>query len=81
LLATFVKDGAAPRSLLVVTGEAAYFQCARAVLRSRLWDQGRHVDPASLPTVGTMLGGLGGASIDAAAYDAQWPDRAARTLW
>jgi uncharacterized protein len=81
LLASFVKDGAVPRSLLVVSVEAVYFQCARAVIRSRLWDPQRHVDPAALPTVGAMLAALRDASIDAAAYDAQWPDRAARSLW
>jgi hypothetical protein len=81
LLATFVKDGAAPRSVLVVTVEAVYFQCARAVIRSRLWDPQHHVDPSTLPTAGTMLAALSGDGIDGPAYDAQWPERAARSLW
>src|SRR3954467_1699613 len=52
LLASFAIDGQAPRSVIVATVEAVYFQCARAVVRSELWNPARHVDPESLPTPG-----------------------------
>lgn len=36
LLDSFVVDGKAPRSVTVVEVEEAYFQCARALIRSEL---------------------------------------------
>ncbi|MCF3933365.1 pyridoxamine 5'-phosphate oxidase family protein [Acuticoccus sp. M5D2P5] len=82
--ADFAVDGKAPRTVVLVTVGAVYFQCARAVLRAKLWDGG-HADPASLPSIGTMLEALSSkavdGAIDGAAYDATWPGRAAGTMW
>ena len=55
LLASFAVEGRAPRSVIVLTVEAVYFQCARALVRSALWDPEFHVAPESLPTAGQML--------------------------
>lgn len=53
LLASFTVQGKAPRSVVRITVEAVYFQCARAVVRSRLWDPARYVEPTDgLPTPG-----------------------------
>ena len=38
LCGSFAVQGKAPRVVMVVTIEAVYFQCARALVRSRLWD-------------------------------------------
>lgn len=81
LLGSFRVDGKAPRSVIVITVERAYFQCARAVVRSRLWDPAGHADPASLPTPGAMLAALSAGSVGGKAYDDEWPGRAAQTLW
>ena len=81
LLSSFEAAGAAPRTALVITVEAAYFQCARAVLRSKLWDPARHVSPADLPSPGAMLAALSGGAIGGQAYDDEWPSRAAEGLW
>jgi PPOX class probable FMN-dependent enzyme len=81
LLASFQVGGAAPRTALIITVEAAYFQCARAIVRSRLWDPGHHVDPASLPTPGAILAALTEGEVGGQAYDAEWPERAAKSLW
>ncbi len=51
-LARHEHRGARPASVLVVTVERVYFQCARAIKRSRLWDSAAHVDPHTLPTLG-----------------------------
>ena len=80
MLERFARDGKAPRTVVVVTADEVYFQCARAVKRARLW-HGGHADPAGLPSVGTMLEAMSGAAIDGAAYDEDWPTRAAATLW
>lgn len=81
LLASFAVKGQAPRSVVVITVETVYFQCARAIVRSGLWDPGKHCDPAALPTAGQILAELSEARVGGAAYDAEWPERAAKTLW
>jgi hypothetical protein len=47
--------GKAPRSVLLVTVERAYLQCAKAVMRSRLFDPAARVDRSALPPFGTMI--------------------------
>lgn len=81
LLASFSVDGQAPRTAIVVTVEAAYFQCARAIVRSALWDPDARVDPKSLPSPGAILADLTAGAVGGPAYDAEWPGRAAKTMW
>ena len=47
--------GRAPRSVLVVTVARAYLQCAKAVMRSGLWDPASRIDRDALPPFGTMI--------------------------
>jgi len=81
LLQSFAVDGAAPRSVITIRVDAVYFQCARAILRSELWNPARHVDPAQLPTAGEILAALSEQRVGGAEYDATWAERAQRTLW
>jgi uncharacterized protein len=78
---SFAVDGKSPRSVIVVKIERAYFQCARAIVRSGLWDSDKHVDASQVPTAGAVLQRLSTGAINAEAYDAEWPGRAAKTLW
>lgn len=81
VLDSFAVKGQAPRSVIVISVETVFFQCARAIVRSELWNPERHVDPATLPTAGDILAALSDARVGGAAYDAEWPERAARTMW
>jgi predicted pyridoxine 5'-phosphate oxidase superfamily flavin-nucleotide-binding protein len=81
LLASFAVDGKPPRSVMVMTIETVFFQCARAVVRSALWDPDSRVDPASLPTPGQILAGLSAGEVGGKAYDDDWPERAKASLW
>ena len=81
LLASFAVDGKAPRSVIVMTVEAIYFQCARAIMRSKLWDAEQFADPDKLPSVGAMLSAITEGEIDGDAYDAEWPGRASKSMW
>ena len=81
LCESFAMEGKAARSVLVVAVEAVYFQCARAIHRSELWNAQRHVDPASLPTPGKILAVTSRSGIDGDAYDKEWPSRARQTMW
>ena len=79
LLATFDRDGARPRAAVVVTVGEVYFQCAKAILRSRLWsgeDEG-----AGLPRAGDFLNDATDGRFDVAAYEAELPKRAAESMW
>ena len=81
LCASFAVDGKAPRSVIVISVAQVYFQCARAIHRSRLWDPESRVDPASLPSPGQILAATSRQRIDGEAYDAEWPERARKTMW
>lgn len=81
LLASFAVEGAAPRSVMVIAIEELFFQCARAVVRSALWDPARHAPPGSLPTPGRILATMSNGEAGGEAYDREWPARAAKTMW
>jgi uncharacterized protein len=79
LRARFARDGKEPRTVIVIRIAEVYSQCARALIRSALWISGDQ--SAGLPTVGDMLREITEGRIDGAAYDADWPGRAAKTMW
>src|SRR5262245_16719267 len=81
VLESFAIDGKAPRSVIVVAVQSVYFQCARAIVRSHLWDPGRHVDPGRLPSAGQILAELSHDRVGGEEYDRAWPERARQTLW
>lgn len=81
LLTSFAVDGQAPRSAIVITTQAVYFQCARAILRAGLWDPARHVAAETLPTPGDILQALSQGELDGPAYDRAWPERARGSMW
>ncbi|HTW85054.1 MAG TPA: pyridoxamine 5'-phosphate oxidase family protein [Candidatus Sulfotelmatobacter sp.] len=81
LLASFAVAERAPRSVVVVLVEAVYFQCARAIVRSELWNPDRYADPAALPSPGAILAELSTGRVGGEAYDRDWPVRARETLW
>ena len=81
LRASFAVEGKAPRSVIVIAVEAVYFQCARAIHRSQLWDPARHVDQKSLPTPGAILASVSANRIGGETYDREWPERAKKTMW
>ncbi|WP_160010515.1 pyridoxamine 5'-phosphate oxidase family protein [Rhizobium sp. 18055] len=80
LLASFEMDGKHPRTVIVVTIDEVYFQCARALIRSELWNPDNFVDPKNLPTPGLMLKAAT-EDFDDETYDREWPGRAAKTMW
>jgi PPOX class probable FMN-dependent enzyme len=69
LLGRFNVDGKLPRSVIVVHVETVFFQCARAIFRSKLWDPAQHVERASLPSTGTIVSDVAKKQFDAKEYD------------
>ncbi len=76
----FVVDGKRPASVLVITVNLVFFQCARAIKRSRLWDPAVQRDRSELPSPGQILQAME-ASFDGPAYDAALQERQAATLY
>ncbi len=78
MLGRFEQKGRQPRSVVVITIAEVYSQCARALMRSRIWASDD--ESADLPTVGDLLTEQE-ATFDGAAYDATWAVRAEKTMW
>jgi PPOX class probable FMN-dependent enzyme len=54
-----------PKLVIRVTVEAAYLHCAKALMRSALWDPARHVDRSVMPSMGEILKAQIGGDIPA----------------
>ena len=81
LLDSFLVDGKAPRSVIVVSVDRIFYQCAKAIVRSKLWDPSRHVDRKSLPSSGTILADLTQGRIGGPEHDRAAPERLKATLY
>ena len=81
LLASFAVEGKAPRSIIVFRVETIYFQCARAIMRAKLWDEESRVEPASLPSPGRILAALTAERLGGEEHDRTWPERARAGMW
>ena len=81
LLETFRMEGKAPRTVIVMNVEEIYFQCARAIVRSDLWNPDKRIDPAALPTPGQILAEMSEHTVGGEKYDREWPERARQTMW
>ena len=81
LLQRFAVDGREPKCVIEIKVDAAYFQCARAILRSGLWGAAALLPAGSVPSAGTMLTALTRGEIDGTAYDQALPARQRSTLY
>jgi uncharacterized protein len=81
LLDSFAVDGKAPKSVIAITVDAVYFQCARAILRSELWNPQKHVARSTLPSAGQILAAVTANRFDGEAYDKALPERQKTTLY
>lgn len=79
LLARCARDSRTPRAVVVLDVAEVYFQCARALMRSRLWSD--MTQPEGLPSAGDFLQEQSDGSVDGATYDAAWSNRARQSLW
>jgi PPOX class probable FMN-dependent enzyme len=80
LIARFTKDGKSPRTVIVVSIESVYFQCARALKRAALWACTEHRDLSHVPTAGEMIKAID-LLFEADAYDAALSERQSSTLY
>jgi len=81
LCAEFEMQGKAPRTVLSITADSVYFQCPKALVRSRLWSADAQVPRSELPSTGEILANLSNGDIDAAKYDSAYPARLKETIY
>ncbi|MGB7040923.1 MAG: pyridoxamine 5'-phosphate oxidase family protein [Xanthobacteraceae bacterium] len=81
LTESFVFNGKTPKCVLVVTVERAYFQCTKAIIRSKLWDPATRVDRKTLPTPGSILAELTDGKMGGPEHDRLAPERIKQTIY
>jgi hypothetical protein len=67
--------------VLVIRVHSVFFQCARAIKRSELWQSASRSGHAALPSPGQILQALSGEHFDGARYDAELQPRQDATLY
>lgn len=80
LLADYIVGDKKPATVILIRVETMYFQCARALQRSKLWDPASQVDSKTLPTAGELVKSVL-TTFDAHAYDGALRGRQEKTLY
>ena len=70
-----------PASVLEITIDRVYFQCQKALVRSKLWDPDIQIQRTELPSTGTMIQTLSKEPFDGKAYDEAYPERMKQTIY
>ena len=78
LLAPSVVEGKVPKLGILITVHEAYTQCAKALLRSDLWNPSHHIERSDLPRQGDILRAISLADLDADEYERERDARYAR---
>jgi hypothetical protein len=81
LCASFAMQGKDPASVLIVTVDSIYYQCPKALVRSKLWDPKSLVPRDQLPTTGKILEAITKGDIDGGDYDRTYPQRIKDTIY
>ena len=79
LRSSFAVDDRVPASVIEVSVAEVYTQCPKALVRSSLW-QAEHRTHETVPTVGEVMAEIV-EGFDGAAYDRDYPERLAETLY
>lgn len=80
-LAMYAVGGKLPATVIEITVEVAYFQCARAVKRADLWNSDVQIDRGSIPTAGQIMTAITSGQFDGQAYDDALQERQAATMY
>jgi PPOX class probable FMN-dependent enzyme len=81
LLQRFPMNGNLPKCVLVIKVDTVFFQCARAIHRSKLWQPIIEGANSKVPTPGKILEALTNSGIDGETYDCELPARQKATLY
>lgn len=84
LCKSFSINGKAASSVISISVEKAYFQCQKALVRSKLWSTEGHVERKELPSTGAMVkrfAEMNEQDFDAKSYDANYPEHMKKTIY
>ena len=81
LCESFVMQGKTPKSVLVIAVEQVFFQCAKAIVRSKLWDPETQVERSTLPTSGKILAEITEGKLGGDEHDRAYPERVKATIY
>jgi PPOX class probable FMN-dependent enzyme len=81
LCESFIFADKTPRSVIIVAVDSVYFQCSKAIVRSKLWDPASIVDRKSLPSNGTILAALTKGEHGGDEFDRMYPERIKATIY
>ncbi len=81
LAASFAINDKTPKILLEVTADRVYYQCAKALIRSRLWASEARLPRSALPSTGQILEEITNREIDGAEHDRGYPGRLKQTIY
>jgi PPOX class probable FMN-dependent enzyme len=81
LLERFSVEGKLPKCVLIIAVDTVYFQCARAIQRSKLWHPVDENVKPKVPSAGAILAALTQEQIDGEKYDRELPERQRTTLY
>lgn len=74
-------QGKVPASALLVHVDEAYMHCAKALRRSKLWDDDYKLEKKDFPSLGQILKDQLAVDADAATLDQGLEDAYAKTMW
>lgn len=84
LCESFAINGKPASTVLSITVEKAYYQCQKAIARSKLWDPSTYVERRTLPTAGEMskvFSASRNVDFDAEQYDKNYPEHMQKTIY
>jgi|SRR5579859_3861761 len=81
LLERFSMQGKLPKCVLEISVVSVFFQCARAIHRSQLWEPRPDGWRPPVPSAGAIVEALTNCDIDAATYDDDLPARQRASLY
>ncbi len=70
ILREFPHEKHPPRLVIEIAVEEAYLHCAKALMRSQLWNPGNHIERANFPSMGQMINEQSGSSLPVETQDA-----------
>lgn len=77
---SFTVNGKVPVTVIQFDVEQVYYQCQKALVRSRLWDPDAQIARTDLVSTGEMIKAIKN-DFDAAQYDSDYPQRLKDTLY
>jgi hypothetical protein len=84
LCTSFTINGKPANCVISITVQKAYYQCQKALARSKLWDSSSYIERGELPTAGQMgqfFSAAQGESFDGEAYDEDYGEYMKKTIY